>query len=217
MKNIFIRFLLFIATTSMTFGSFANEGLNVDLAILKINKEVKSLNNEILSLKDEIEVLRENQRLNSEKIAELLQMIELSRSNNEQSIKSVEASPSTQSSQLFNDGKNSFVLGNYDKAIELFLSHLKASPGDKNRTDTLLWLGRSYFYSKSYLKSKNAYLDYQIKGVEHPKYADSLYELSRAHIELNEINEAKTLLTRMLEDYPQHILFNKASALLQNL
>ena len=217
MKNIFLRFLLFIATTSITFGSFANEGLNVDLAILKINKEVKSLNNEILSLKDEIEVLRENQRLNSEKIAELLQMIELSRSNNEQSIKSVEASPSTQSSQLFNDGKNSFVLGNYDKAIELFLSHLKASPGDKNRTDTLLWLGRSYFYSKSYLKSKNAYLDYQIKGVEHPKYADSLYELSRAHIELNEINEAKTLLTKMLEDYPQHILFNKASALLQNL
>ena len=217
MKNIFLRFLLFIATTSITFGSFANEGLNVDLAILKINKEVKSLNNEILSLKDEIEVLRENQRLNSEKIAELLQMIELSRSNNEQSIKSVEASPSTQSSQLFNDGKNSFVLGNYDKAIELFLSHLKASPGDKNRTDTLLWLGRSYFYSKSYLKSKNAYLDYQIKGVEHPKYADSLYELSRAHIELNEIIEAKTLLTRMLEDYPQHILFNKASALLQNL
>jgi len=217
MKNIFLRFLLFIATTSITFGSFANEGLNVDLAILKINKEVKSLNNEILSLKDEIEVLRENQRLNSEKIAELLQMIELSRSNNEQSIKSVEASPSTQSSQLFNDGKNSFVLGNYDKAIELFLSHLKASTSDKSVTDTQLWLGRSYFYNESYLKSKNAYLDFQIRGINHPKYTDSLYELSRVYIELNEINEAKTLLTRMLEDYPQHILFNKASALLQNL
>ena len=217
MKNIFLRFLLFIATTSITFESFANEGLNVDLAILKINKEVKSLNNEILSLKDEIEVLRENQRLNSEKIAELLQMIELSRSNNEQSIKSVEASPSTQSSQLFNDGKNSFVLGNYDKAIELFLSHLKASTSDKSVTDTQLWLGRSYFYNESYLKSKNAYLDFQIRGINHPKYIDSLYELSRVHIELNEIIEAKTLLTRMLEDYPQHILFNKASALLQNL
>jgi len=217
MKNIFLRFLLFIATTSITFGSFANEGLNVDLAILKINKEVKSLNNEILSLKDEIEVLRENQRLNSEKIAELLQMIELSRSNNKQSIKSIEASPSTQSSQLFNDGKNSFVLGNYDKAIELFLSHLKASTSDKSVTDTQLWLGRSYFYNESYLKSKNAYLDFQIRGINHPKYIDSLYELSRVHIELNEIIKAKTLLTRMLEDYPQHILFNKASALLQNL
>ena len=217
MKNTFIRFIFCISITLINFGVFANEGLNLDLAILKINKEVKSLNNEILALKDEIEVLRENQRLNSEKIAELLQMIELSRSTNKPSEKSKETSPSTMYSKLFNDGKNSFVLGNYDKAIELFLSHLKASPGDKNRTDTLLWLGRSYFYSKSYLKSKNAYLDYQIKGVEHPKYADSLYELSRAHIELNEINEAKTLLTRMLEDYPQHILFNKASALLQNL
>jgi hypothetical protein len=37
------------------------------------------------------------------------------------------------------------------------------------------------------------------------------------HIELNEINKAKSLLTQMLEDYPEHILFNKASILLQNL
>ena len=83
--------------------------------------------------------------------------------------------------------------------------------------DTQLWLGRSYFYSESYLESKNAYLDFQALGTEHPKYADSLYELSRVHIELNEINEAKMLLTQMLEDYPDHILFNKASALIQSL
>ena len=70
---------------------------------------------------------------------------------------------------------------------------------------------------RSYLESKNAYLDFQIIGAEHSKYADSLYELSRVHIELNEINEAKILLTQMLEDYPDHVLFNKASALIQSL
>ena len=199
----------------MSFGALSSEGLNVDLAILKINKDVKSLSNEILALKDEIEILRENQRLNSEKINELLQMIELSRTNTKQSEKSIETS--TQSSKLFRDGKSSFVLGNYDKAIELFLNHLKASPNDKSLIDTQLWLGRSYFYSKSYLESKNAYLDFLVLDVNHPKHADSLYELSKVHIELNEINEAKSLLTQMLEDYPEHILFNTAFILLQSL
>jgi TolA-binding protein len=199
----------------MSLGVFSAEGLNVDLALLKINKEVKSLNNEILTLRDEIEILRENQRLNSKKIDELLQMIELSQTNNKQSETSVETSP--QPSKLFRDGKSSFVLGNYDKAIELFLSHLNTSPSDISLTDTQLWLGRSYFYSESYLESKNAYLDFQILGAEHPKYADSLYELSRVHLELNETSEAKILLTQMLEDYPDHILFNKASTLIQNL
>ena len=215
MKNFSYSSVLCVSLLSMSFGAFSAEGLNVDLAILKINKEAKSLNKEILTLKDEIEVLRENQRLNSEKIDELLQMIELSQTTNKQLEKSVEINP--QPSKLFRDGKSSFVLGNYDKAIQLFLSHLNNSPSDKNLIDTQLWLGRSYFYSESYLESKNAYLDFQALGTEHPKYADSLYELSRVYIELNEASEAKMLLTQMLEDYPDHILFNKASALIQSL
>jgi len=215
MKTFSYRSILCVSLLSMSFGAFSAEGLNVDLVILKINKEVKSLNSEILALKDEIEILRENQRLNSEKIDELLQMIELNQTNNKTSEKSIETSP--QPSKLFRDGKSSFVLGNYDKAIELFLSHLNTTPSDKSSTDTQLWLGRSYFYSESYLESKNAYLDFQVLGAEHPKYADSLYELSRVYIELNEINEAKMLLIQMLEDYPDHILFNKASALIQSL
>jgi TolA-binding protein len=215
MKNFSYSSVLCVSLLSMSFGAFSAEGLNVDLAILKINKEVKSLNKEILTLKDEIEILRENQRLNSEKIDELLQMIELNQTNNKTSEKSIETNP--QPSELFRDGKSSFVLGNYDKAIELFLSHLNNSPSNKSLTDTQLWLGRSYFYSESYLESKNAYLDFQILGAEHPKYADSLYELSRVYIELNEASEAKMLLTQMLEDYPDHILFNKASALIQSL
>ena len=215
MKNFSYSSILCVSLLSISFGAHSAEGLNVDLVILKINKEVKSLNKEILTLRDEIEILRENQRLNSEKIDELLQMIELNQTNNKTSEKSIETSP--QPSKLFRDGKSSFVLGNYEKAIELFLSHLNTTPIDKSSTDAQLWLGRSYFYSESYLESKNAYLDFQALGTEHPKYADSLYELSRVYIELNEASEAKILLTQMLEDYPDHILFNKASALIQSL
>ena len=138
MKNFSYSSVLCVLLLSMSFGAFSAEGLNVDLAILKINKEAKSLNKEILTLKDEIEILRENQRLNSEKIDELLQMIELNQTNNKTSEKSIETNP--QPSELFRDGNSSFVLGNYDKAIQLFLSHLNNSPNDKSLTDTQLWL-----------------------------------------------------------------------------
>ena len=56
MKNFFYSAIIFTSSLTMSFGAFSAEGLNVDLAILKINKEVKSLNSEILVLKDEIEI-----------------------------------------------------------------------------------------------------------------------------------------------------------------
>jgi len=201
----------------LSYGVFANEGLNLDLAILKINKEVKTLNNEILSLKDEIEILRENQRVNSEKINELLQMIELNRTNSDQTVKSTSSTQNNKSTKLFSDGKNSFILGNYEKSIKLFLAHLETSPSSSSVIDTKLWLGRAYFFNDDFLESKEAYLEYQSIGQDHIKFADSLYELSKAYIKLNEINEAKLLLSKMIDDYSKHPLSNKASELLKSL
>ena len=216
MKKTLFKFT-FCVLPLLSFGVFANEGLNLDLAILKINKEVKTLNNEILSLKDEIEILRENQRLNSEKINELLQMIELNRTNRDQTIKSTSNSQNNNSTKLFSDGKNSFVLGNYEKSITLFLAHLETSPSSSSVIDTKLWLGRAYFFNESFLKSKESYVEYQTIGKDHTKFADSLYELSKVYIKLNEINEAKLLLSKMINEYSNHRLSSKASELLQSL
>ena len=207
-------FLLYLLLSSSV---AANEGLNLDLAILKINKEVKTLNSEILDLKDEIEILRENQRLNSEKITELLQMIEINQSTSKKTIQSTSTTKNTESAKFFSDGKNAFILGKYEKSIELFLAHLETSPSPLSITDTMLWLGRAYFYSESFLDSKASYLEYQAMGQDHPKFADSLYELSKVLIELDENVQAKLLLDKMLTEYPGHTLSSKASVLIQNL
>ena len=217
MKIQVYRCTFFLLSLLLSSSVAANEGLNLDLAILKINKEVKTLNSEILALKDEIEILRENQRLNSEKITELLQMIEINQSISKKTPQSASTAQKTKPAKFFGDGKNAFVLGDYKKSIELFLSHLEASPSSSSKTDTLLWLGRAYFYSGSYLNSKDSYLEYQSMGQDHPKFADSLYELSKVLIELNENVQAKLLLDKMLSEYPSHSLSSKASALLQNL
>ncbi len=217
MKMIVYRYTFFLLSLLLSLGAIANEGLNLDLAILKINKEVKTLNNEILVLKDEIEILRENQRLNSEKITELLQMIEINQSGNKKSVQSASIKQSTETSKLFGDGKNAFVLGDYEKSIELFLDYLKTSPNSLSEIDTMLWLGRAYFYSESFLDSKASYLKYQSMGQDHSKFADSLYELSKVLMKLDENDQAKLLLNKMITEYPGHPLSSKASALLQNL
>ena len=144
-------------------------------------------------------------------------MIELIQSNKIQTAHKSPDNKENNSSKLFTEGKNSFVLGNYKESIELFLAHLESSPNPSSIVDTKLWLGRAYFYSELFLESKKAYLEYQLMGKSHPKFADSLFELSRVQLELNEKNDAKLLLTKMVNEYPNHPLISKASALLQNL
>ena len=217
MKIPMYRYTFFLLSLLLSSSLAANEGLNLDLAILKINKEVKILNSEILALKDEIEILRENQRLNSEKITELLQMIKINQSSNKKTIQSTSTTQNTKQAKFFGDGKNAFVLGDYKKSIEFFLAHLETSPSALSITDTMLWLGRAYFYSGSFLDAKASYLEYQAMGQDHPKFADSLYELSKVLVELDENVRARLLLDKMLSEYPGHTLSGKASALLQNL
>ena len=201
----------------ITHGAYASEGLNTDLAILKINKKVKSLNNEILSLKDEIELIKENQRLNSAKILELFQLIELNLSNNKQVEKTTQKIQTNSSDKLYLDGKNEFLLGNYDKAITLFINFAKGSSNSSNIKDSNLWLARAYFENNEYLKSKDTFLNFQFNNKENSKYADSMFELTRVLIKLNEVNEAKLLLLDMIKQYPSHSLINKANQLLLDL
>jgi len=215
-KNILI-FILFIFSMSFQHGVYANEGLDLDLAILKINKEVKSLNHEILSLKDEIELIKEKQRISSAKILELLQIIELNLSNSKQVEKSSQKIQTNNSNKLYSDGKSEFVLGNFDKAITLFIKSTKVSVNSSDIKDSKLWLARSYAANEEYIKSKDTFLDYQSGNKEHLKYADSMFELTRVLIKLNEVNEAKLLLLDMIKQYPGHSLINKANQLLLNL
>ena len=217
MKKNILLFILFINPMLFQHGVYANEGLDLDLAILKINKEVKSLNNEILSLKDEIELIKEEQRISSAKIAELRQIIELNLSNTKQEKKSTKKIQFNSAEKLYSDGKNEFLLGNYEKAITLFISFAKNSPNSSNLKNSKLWLARAYFESEKYLKAKDSFLDYQSNNQEHLKFADSMFELARVLDKLNEVSAAKLLLIDMTKQYPAHPLIDKANQLLLDL
>ena len=196
--------------------------LNLEVAFFKLNTKVNSLNDDILALKNQYELLAEEQRLNTQKITELFQIIKLNTTQKQKAEKIIKTDKENNAFKLYSDGKSQFALGNYEKAIELFLSYLENFSNSSNTEDSKLWLGRAYYASESYLDSKTAYIDFQSNGEftnnqDHPKYADSMYELSRVLIKLNEINEAKVLLSNMIERYPGHALTNKATQLLQDL
>ena len=196
--------------------------LNLEVAFFKLNTKVNSLNDDILALKNQYELLAEEQRLNTQKITELFQIIKLNTTKKQKTEKTIKTDKENNAFKLYSDGKSQFALGNYEKAIELFLSYLENFSNSSNTKDSKLWLGRAYYASESYLDSKTTYIDFQSNGEftnnqDHPKYADSMYELSRVLIKLNEINEAKVLLSNMIERYPGHALTNKATQLLQDL
>ena len=197
-------------------------GLDLEVAFFKLNTKVNSLNDDILALKNQSELLTEKQRLNTQKITELFEIIELNTTKKQKIEETIKTDKEKNASKLYSDGKSQFALGNYEKSIELFLSYLENFSNSSNTKDSKLWLGRAYYASESYLDSKAAYIDFQSNGEfinnqDHPKYADSMYELSRVLIKLNEINEAKVLLSNMIERYPGHALTNKATQLLQDL
>jgi len=197
-------------------------GLDLEVAFFKLNSKVNSLNDDILALKDQYELLTEDQRLNTQKINELFEIIELNTTKKQKTEETIKTDKEKSAFKLYLDGKSQFAIGDYEQAIELFLSYLEDFPNSSNTEDSKLWLGRAYFANESYLNSKTAYIDFQSNGEfphnqDHPKYPDSLYELSRVLIKLNEINEAKLLLLNMIQEYPEHTLTKKATQLLQDL
>lgn len=193
-------------------------GLDLEVAFFKLNAKVNSLNDDILALKDQYELLTEQQRLNTQKITEFFDMLELKYTK--EAVKEVvldDKENEKKAYQIYTDGRNQFIAGEYDKAIALFKSYLDSFPNYKNVADAKLWLGRTYFANELYSQSKVIYLEFQSENLQHAKYPDSMYELSRTLFELGELDAAKKLLTKMIEKFPTHDLYKKAKQMLTEL
>ena len=193
-------------------------GLDLEVAFFKLNTKVNSLNDDILALKDQYELLTEQQRLNTQKITEFFDMLELKYTK--EAVKEVvldDKENEKKAYQIYTDGRNQFIAGEYDKAIALFKSYLDSFPNYKNVADAKLWLARTYFANELYSQSNAIYLEFQSENLQHAKYPDSMYELSRVLFELGELDAAKKLLTKMIEKFPTHDLYKKAKQMLTEL
>ena len=95
------------------------------MAFFKLNTKVKSLNDDILVLKDQYELLTEEQRLNTQKINELFDMFDLKFAKEVVKEVALDSEENDKKAyQIYTDGKNQFVAGEYDKAVVLFRKYL---------------------------------------------------------------------------------------------
>ena len=198
--------------------SESEEGLDLEMAFFKLNSKVNSLNDDILALKDQYELLTEEQRLNTQKINELFDMFDLKFAKEVVKEVALDSEENDKKAyQIYTDGKNQFVAGEYDKAVVLFRIYLDSFPDYKNVADAKLWLGRAYFSNELFSQSKDIYLEFQSENLQHAKYPDSMYELSRVFFELGELNAAKRMLAKMIEKFPKHNLYKNAKQMLNEL
>ena len=116
MKKTLLQFILSIFCMFSVLEINADEGLDLEMAFFKINKEVKSLNNEILSLKEENEILKEVQRRNSEEIAKLFEIIELNSTENKKEEVILKTDLEKNAFKLYSEGKSQFVLEDYENS-----------------------------------------------------------------------------------------------------
>ena len=196
-------------------------GLDLEVEFFMLNAKVNSLNDDILTastLKDQYELLKEEQRLNTQKITELFDMLELKFTK--EAVKEIvldDKENEKKAFQIYADGRNQFIAGDYDEAIAIFKSYLDSFPDYKNVADAKLWLGRAYFANELYSQSKAIYLEFQSENLQHAKYPDSMYELSRVFFELGDLEASKTILIKMIEKFPTHDLYKKAKQMLSEL
>jgi len=199
-------------------GEQTTEGLDLEMAFFSLKKKADTLNNEILSLKEQYELLAEKERVNAQKISELFEILELkvakvavkeavidSKKNDDEAIK------------IYDDARKFLLAGENENAIELFQNYLENYQDYKNFADATYWLGRAYSANKSYLEARDVFVRFQNENPRHAKFANSMYDLANALIELNELKAARNVLTLMLEKFPEHNLNIKAKQKLKEL
>ena len=216
MKKTLFKVIVYIFCVFSIVELFAEE--NIDDLEKKNFFKIERLEADIILLKGQYKLLTEEQRLNTQKINELFDMFDLKFAKEVVKEVALDSEENDKKAyQIYTDGKNQFVAGEYDKAVVLFRKYLDSFPNYKNVADAKLWLGRAYFSNELYSQSKDIYLEFQSENLQHAKYPDSMYELSRVFFELGELNAAKRMLAKMIEKFPKHNLYKNAKQMLNEL
>ena len=192
--------------------------INVDAAILGMLQEINQLVNVNNTLKNQIELLQEAQKITNQQIKELFTMLEVDMTNKIiEKVIVTKKENEDKASTLYADGRKQLIFGAHDTAIKLFQGYLTIYPDYKNVADAQYWLGRAFFAKKSYSESKVIFVKFQQENPLHLKFANSMYELAQALVELGEVEAAKIMLSEMLDKFPTHSLHTKAEDKLKKL
>jgi tol-pal system protein YbgF len=119
-------------------------------------------------------------------------------------------------SRSYEDALSKFYAKRYQEAIEQFNALVAQFPDHSLASNCAYWVGESHFGAANYRDSINAFN----KVLSYPKSLkkdDALLMLGRAHLQLNQKDEARQAFNRLISEYPTSEFVGKAEAWLNKM
>lgn len=191
--------------------------INTSKVLIDHNKKLNQLKKVNKNLQGQIEVLQQQQKVNAEKIQSLFHLLKYKKTNvvNKKTLHVEEKDKVAK--KAYADAKGFLMIGEHDKAIELFTTYLKDYPNNNHTSDAHYWLAKSYLAKEKYHIAKKVFIEFQRENGLHHKFSNSLYELATTYVELGKNPKAVLLLNTMIRKFPDHASIFKAKALLKEL
>ncbi|MBS3907534.1 MAG: tol-pal system protein YbgF [Syntrophaceae bacterium] len=111
--------------------------------------------------------------------------------------------PSTTAGNLYKDAYETFQKGDLDGGRRKFEAFLKQYPNMELSDNAQFWIGETYFLKKDFEKAILEYEKVVVKYPEGDKVPSALLKQGLAFLELGDKTNARNLLRRVIDRYPQ--------------
>ncbi|ABL02271.1 Tetratricopeptide TPR_2 repeat protein [Candidatus Ruthia magnifica str. Cm (Calyptogena magnifica)] len=193
-------------------------GINTDKMVMNHNQKIKRLMRKNKSLLGKIELLEQQQKISTGKIKELFNLITYQKFSTTIGKTTLRVREYDQKAKrIYTQARSLLVTDQYDQAIKLFKQYLATYPNNNYTSDVQYWLAKSYLAKDNFYNARNAFVAFQKQNPLHYKFSNSLFELARVYIELNQQDKARSLLNTMLVKFPSHKIINRAKQLLSKI
>ena len=110
--------------------------------------------------------------------------------------------PSTGVGDLYKDAYETFQKGNLEESRRKFEAFLKQYPNTELSDNAQFWIGETYYLKKDFEKAILEYEKAIVKYPEGDKIPAALFKQALAFLELGDKTNARNLLRRVMERYP---------------
>ncbi|QKQ24018.1 tetratricopeptide repeat protein [Candidatus Ruthia endofausta] len=193
-------------------------GINTEKVVMDHNQKIKRLVRKNKALLGKIELLEQQQKISTGKIKELFNLITYQKSNATIVKTTLRVREYDQKAKrIYTQARSLLVTDQYDQAINLFKQYLATYPNNNHTPDVYYWLAKSYLTKEDFYNARNTFVVFQQQNPLHYKFSNSLFELAKVYIELNQQDKARSLLSAMLVKFPSHKAINRAKQLLSKI
>jgi tol-pal system protein YbgF len=111
--------------------------------------------------------------------------------------------PATGMGEVYNDAYQTYQKGDMEGARRKFEAFLKQYPNTSFSDNAQFWIGETYYAKKDYEKAILEYEKVMVKYPEGDKVPAALLKQGLAFLELGDKANARNLLRRVMDRYPQ--------------